>query len=64
MRYLYKYTLDTVKAGTTLPDAVDDVNDKQLSNALRIPLSEYIPCRIISLVTFFKNLRQAGSRSS
>jgi hypothetical protein len=56
--------LETENAGARLPADVVDVSDKQLSNALLIPLSEYIPCLIISLVTFFKNLMQAGSRSS
>ena len=57
-------TLETVNAGTVFPVAVLTSKERQLSNALLIPLSEYIPCRSISVVTFFKNLRHAGSRSN
>ena len=57
------FTFETENFGSRLPDGVIVVNDKQLSNARLIPLSEYIPCRNISLVTLFNNFIHAGSRS-
>ena len=57
-------TLETENCGPLLPDCDIEDNDKQLSNARLIPLSEYMPCRSISLVTLFKNFMHLGSRST
>ena len=56
-------TLETENCVPFFPDGDIEDSDRQLSNARRIPLSEYMPCRSISLVTLFKNFIHLGSRS-